>query len=227
MMMCLFKRAWTFILRPGCLWGFGVVCFGVVALLVAVVRPNIGTALSVGLLAATLMAILWYTIETRSLRLQQQWDSEIHNHPWLKGSDLDVNQDEPTARFMGIVASETIYLPVKNVGTTPAYALHINVQWEMKGQSPSRQERQVVSGLSLAPGDTCHARLCDLEFLDPGDRATIDLEIEYRSFMGGGGRLKMNFYSHEKGWANGPTSPYEFWLSDGRQFPVATGTSAR
>lgn len=136
-----------------------------------------------------------------------------------------VNRDDSTARIMGMVACETIYLPVKNVGTTPAYALHMKVLWEVTGQNPARQEREAVSGLSLAPGDTCHAKLCDIQFEDPEDRATIDVEIDYKSFMGGGGRLKLNFYSHEKGWANGPTSPYEFWLSDGRQFPVATRTT--
>ena len=138
---------------------------------------------------------------------------------------LVVNRDDTAARMAGLIACESIYLPVKNTGTTPAYALQIKVQWEMKGQHLSKM-REAVAGLSLAPGETCHARLFDLDFENPGDRATIDVEIEYRSFMGGGGRLKMNFYSHEKGWANGPTSPYVFWLSDGRRFPITTRSEA-
>ena len=213
-------KAWS-----GILCGAGIVCIAVVTYVLVSKSPNDATALSTAVLAATLGAILWYTFETRALRLQEQRDGELRNHPWLKGSDLVVNRDDSTARIMGMVACETIYLPVKNVGTTPAYALHMKVQWEMKGQNPAKQEREAVSGLSLAPGDTCHAKLCDLEFIDPGDRATINVGVDYESFLGGGGRLKLNFYSHEKGWANGPTSPYEFWLSDGRQFPVATRTT--
>jgi hypothetical protein len=208
----------------GILWGAGIICLAAVTYLLVPKSPNDATALSTVVLAATLGAILWYTFETRALRQQQQQDGELRNHPWLKGSDLVVNRDDSTARIMGMVAWETIYLPVKNVGTTPTYALCMKVQWEMKGQNPAKQEREVVSGFSLAPGDTYHAKLCDLQFIGPGDRATIDVGIDYKSFMGGGGRLKLNFYSHEKGWANGPTSPYEFRLSDGRQFPVANRT---
>lgn len=224
-MMRFFKNPSILNFLSRTLWGAGIVCLAIVTYVLVSKSPNDATALSTAVLAATLGAILWYTLETRALRLQQQGDSELRNHPWLRGSDLVVNRDDSTARIMGMVACETIYLPVKNVGTTPAYALDINVRWEMRGQNPSRQERQAVSGLSLAPGDTCHAKLCDLEFIDPGDRATIDVEIEYKSLMGGGGRLKLNFYSHEKGWANDPTSPYESWLSDGRQFPVANRTT--
>jgi len=224
-MMRFFKHPSILNSRSGILWGAGIVCLAVVTYVLSLKSPNDAAALSTAVLAGTLGGILWYTFETRALRLQQQWDGELRNHPWLKGSDLVVNRDDSTARIMGMVACETIYLPVKNVGTTPAYALHMKVLWEMTGQNPARQEREAASGLSLAPGDTCHAKLCDIQFEDPGDRATINVEIDYKSFMGGGGRLKLNFYSHEKGWANGPTSPYGFWLSDGRQFPVAARTT--
>ena len=45
--------------------------------------------------AATAVILLWYTVETRGLRLeqrrlrkQQDADNELRNHPWLRATDL-------------------------------------------------------------------------------------------------------------------------------------------
>lgn len=149
--------------------------------------------LSTAALLSTLAAVIWYTIETRGLRLQQQFDSEIRNHPWLTGSNLKVDWDKNQG---GLLGRYTIYLPISNVGTTPANDLHVNVKWYVRGKEPHSGENS-ITGLILTPTDTGHLKLCEIDFEAPGDQVTIDAEITYRSFMGGGGRLKMNFYSHE------------------------------
>ena len=76
-------------------------------------------------LVSTLVALIWYTFETRGLRLQQEFDSEIRNHPWLKGSDLSVKWDKDQG---GIIGRDTIYLPITNVGATPAHDLRATIR---------------------------------------------------------------------------------------------------
>lgn len=209
------QELWPIITK---IWPFGVVAgVGVITSWVGLkLSLQAAGALSTGVLAATLVAATWYTLETRSLRLQQQWDSDIRNHPWLKGSDLKVNRDEGP-----LIWREVVYLPIKNVGLTPAHDVHITVRWRVEGQEPSAGHGS-HSGISLAPGDTGRVKLCQIDFEAPGDQASIDVEIAYKSSVGGGGQLKMNFYTHERGWTNGPMS-YEFWLSDGRRFPAQAG----
>lgn len=194
----------------------GVIAIGVVIFVVGLtLPPGIADLLSTAVLGSTLAAAIWYSLETRILRQEQQRDNEIRHHPWLKGSDLKVTREDSEAK---ILWREIIYLPIQNMGTTPAHNLEIVVQWRVEGTlAESGTER--IGGITLPPGDTYHAKLCEIEF-DPGDKASIDVEITYRSFAGGGGCLKMNFYTPEKGWANGPISPYKFWLSDGRIFPT-------
>ncbi len=178
--------------------------------------------LSTAVLVSTLGSLIWYTFETRGLRLQQQFDSEVRNHPWLKGSALKIDKDEESTALIG---REIIYLPITNVGVTPAHDLKVVISWQVTGSYPLNKSNKAES-LHLAPGDTHHIRLCEIEFDAPEDRAKINVEISYTSFAGGGGRFTMNFYSHEKGWANGPMSPYEFWLSDGRRFPLEPAVKA-
>ena len=194
--------------------GFGALVF----MLSWRVADELATALSHGIVASTLVAVTWYTIETRGLRIQQQMDSEIRIHPWLRCSHLSVTHDMHEG---GVIGRSTIDLPITNVGLTPAQDLYIKVCWELKGGNPA-QHTQQVGPISLAPSDTHHQKLCQIDFDTPDDRVTIDVEVQYRSSMGGGGHLKMNFFSHEGGWANGPMAPYQFWLSDGRRFPAQT-----
>lgn len=194
-----------------------VLGFGVITFLIGLkVSAQTASVLSTAVLVATLAALVWYSVETRLLRLQQQADGEMRNHPWLKGSDLKVDWDKNSG---GLLGRWVVYLPITNVGRTPAHDLKIEVRWRVTGSS-RREGSKEISGIDLAPHDTWHARLCEIDLDAPGEQAVIDVEFAYKSFVGGGGRLKMNFYSHEKGWANGPMSPYQFWLSDGHTFPV-------
>jgi hypothetical protein len=205
------------------IWPLGVVIgSGVVTFTVGLkLSSETARTLSTAVLVTTLVAVTWYSLETRILRLQQQWNNEVRNHPWLKGSDLKVDRGDTDIKTLW---REIVYLPIQNVGTTPAHDLNLAVKWRVEGDEASTGEKRIGS-VDLPPGDTCHPKLCEIDF-DPGDKAFIDVEITYKGFAGGGGRLKMNFYTHEKGWANGPMSPYEFWLSDGRRFPAAGSLSS-
>jgi hypothetical protein len=196
-----------------------VIASGIATFLIGLFVQNTTLAIvNVAALVSTLTALIWYTLETRGLRLQQEFDSEIRNHPWLKGSDLSVKWDKDLG---GLGGRDTIYLPITNVGTTPAQELRVAIQWKVTGNK-NRQGQNQINGLMLAPNETGHLKLCEIDNDAPDERPTLDVEISYKSFSGGGGRVKMNFFREPgKGWTNGPMSPYEFWLSDGRRFPAA------
>jgi hypothetical protein len=166
-------------------------------------------------LVSTLVALVWYTFETRGLRLQQEFDSEIRNHPWLKGSDLRPNWVKDHG---GMLGRDIVYLPITNVGITPAHDVCIELKWTVTSKK-SKSGQNKITGLVLAPSDTGHIKLCEIDKEAPDERTGIDVEISYRSFTGGGGRLEMNFVREPgKGWTNGPMS-HEFWLADGRRYP--------
>jgi len=196
--------------------GFGILTFLIVS---AVLKPTLD-ALNAAALMSTLVAVVWYTIETRALRLQQEFDNEIRNHPWLKATNLKVDKLDPLSdQGAGICGGDAVYLPVTNVGVTPAHDLSIDIRWDHKGGLPSNGTKK-YEGIVLAPNDACHLKLCELDYDDPDDSASISVEISYKSFMGGGGSFEMQFIKESgEGWANGPMSPYRFWTSDGRTFP--------
>src|SRR5215471_12352918 len=78
-----------------------------------------------GLLALTLVAILWYSFETRKLVRMQREASEIESHPWLHVAGW------PIARQLSIeermFSGDQSALPIKNVGRTPALLTRISV----------------------------------------------------------------------------------------------------
>ena len=198
--------------------GSGILTF----LIVSSIQKTTLDTLNAAALVSTLVAVVWYTVETRALRLQQEFDNEIRNHPWLKGSNLKVDKIDPVSgESGGICGGDVIYLPVTNVGVTPAHDLFVNVRWDHKGGLPSNGTKK-YERIVLAPNDTCHLKLCELDYDDPDDSAIIAVEISYKSFMGGGGSFEMKFIKEpDEGWANGPMSPYTFWTADGRKFPAS------
>jgi hypothetical protein len=103
------------------------------------VKPDTLNVLNGGMLVATLVTIIWYTIETRALRLQQEFDSEIQNHPWLRGSDLSVKWDKDANVFGG---RDILYLPITNVGATPAYDLSAKVHGRSQGTNPEKGKNE-------------------------------------------------------------------------------------
>jgi hypothetical protein len=199
--------------------GSGILTF----LIVSWVRRPTLDALNAAALVSTLVAVVWYTVETRALRLQQEFDSEIRNHPWLQASNLKVDRVDPVQNpDVGLCGRDAVYLPVANVGLTPAHDLFVNVRWELEASLPADGTKK-YERIIVAPNDTCHLKLCELDYDDPDNRASIAVEISYKSFLGGGGSFEMKFIKEPgQGWANGPMSPYRFWMSNGRTFPAVS-----
>src|SRR5215471_13966011 len=78
-----------------------------------------------GLLALTLLAILWYSFETRKLVRIQREASELESHPWLHVAGWPIpRQHDPL---------EEIALPIQNVGRTPAQITKISVAYDDDG----------------------------------------------------------------------------------------------
>src|SRR6266508_4125616 len=143
--------------------GSGILTF----LIVSSIQKTTLDTLNAAALVSTLVAVVWYTVETRALRLQQEFDNEIRNHPWLKGSNLKVDKIDPVSgESGGICGGDVIYLPVTNVGVTPAHDLFVNVRWDHKGGLPSNGTKK-YERIVLAPNDTCHLKLCELDYDDP------------------------------------------------------------
>lgn len=198
-----------------------VVGFGVVTIFIGLWLSTAAlSVLNAAALVSTLVALVWYTLETRGLRLQQEFDSEIRHHPWLKGTDLKIDRGE--GDDIGLFGRDIVYLPITNVGVTPAHNITITVRWDLKDEL-SKNGSTAYKQLVLAPNDTYHLKLCELDYEGPDDSAAISVEVSYHSFMGGGGSFKMSFVkSPREGWSNGPMTPYRFWLSDGRKFPIGS-----
>jgi hypothetical protein len=158
----------------------------------------------------------WYTFETYRLRTNYEKGAEIESFPWLIGSDLKVNINETIENFLW---SDTIYLPIKNVGKTSAF--NIIFQTNIDVQGPDILEKKEYQDIIIAPGDTYHFKIGQLNYHNPADKAQVDVIITYKSYLGGKVMLTQNFCYQNKSWANGP-STYRFTLSDGRTYPKNT-----
>ena len=84
-----------------------------------------GARVSAALVAATLVAILWYTLETRRARISQDdanatalLAEELRTHPWLEATGLkpEIRRPEREGKPPDLV----LYLPVINRGMAPA-----------------------------------------------------------------------------------------------------------
>jgi len=203
------------------LWVLGAVAAFVITLLARKAGD-----LQSPVVAATAVILLWYTAETHGLRLeqerlrkQQDADNELRNHPWLRATDL--KPDWKASEETGLFGRWTVYLPITNVGTSPAFDVTTRVEWKLTSADIPQSGEGTFRKLVLAPQDTAHTHLCEVDLHGPDDRVSIGVEVVYRNHLGGGGRLHLTFLQDEpgKGWANGPMS-YEFWLSDGRRYPA-------
>src|SRR5262245_3245038 len=95
-------------------WGVGIVLAGILAFAVA------GEGrVNASLVAATLVVLLWYTVETRRLRMAQEHEiaqgrlvAELREHPWLEASTL--RPEIRTPQREGAPHELVLYLPVTN-----------------------------------------------------------------------------------------------------------------
>lgn len=198
-----YKVLWVILIFGSSLITFliGMKFLGYVDLLTAVI------------LTATLIVLIGYTVETYKLRTNHEHGAEIESFPWLTGSDLIINSKITIENFAW---NETIYLPIKNIGKTPAF--NVSLQLKMEVEGPVILEKKECQDITIAPGDTCHLKLGQLSYHGPADKAQIEATITYKSYLGGEGKLHQIVSYRNKSWVNGP-STYYFTLSDGGSYP--------
>jgi hypothetical protein len=171
-------------------------------------------------LTATFVAILWTTLETRRLVDGQERAAELARHPWLEATNLrpkDIAPRSGDAPFGGY----HIWLPITNVGHTPAIDLEID--WTLliedpEIDEPARTQDQRV-GQTLVPRDVLHQEIGRAVLNGPHTTILADVTIRYRTIDGGRGHLDVAFrFTAETGWRNLPTR-YRTQLSDGTALP--------
>lgn len=139
--------------------------------------------LSLGLLALTLLAILWYSFETRRL-------AEIGSHPWLQVVGWPIpRQLEPVEKLL--MGGEQAALPIMNVGRTPAQLTKISVAYEGP-QNPVDAWVELGGDANprvLAPGQQFLAPIVTIRGSVPSTRLHLLVTIEYQALQGGGGQV--------------------------------------
>jgi hypothetical protein len=173
-----------------------------------------------GLLGATLLAVLSYSLETRRLVRLQRDATEVSEHPWLHvagwPAESALGPDEKNP-FGATVAD----LPIGNAGRTPALIREITVQCE---RLPASTEYQVFPGgdanpRALAPGQRFVTRLVEVRFgAQVPPRLNVNAHITYRTIHGGSGRVTLRFRFADGVWKSRDTD-YECTLLSGQRLP--------
>jgi hypothetical protein len=144
-------------------WIGAAICFGVIC----GVAAGVGTAgaaqkvsawatgINAGLLAATFVAILWYSIQTRRLVDAQERSTEIDKHPWLLATTLDAQWLAAGDDFP--LGGEHLWLPIKNSGVSPAFKVQVHAAYAyaVEGHAvESEKSSRQVTGQLIVPNDT-------------------------------------------------------------------------
>jgi hypothetical protein len=198
-------------------WTCAAFLFGVAAAAVtAIIEARTGAALSAGLLASTLVVVLWYSWETRRLVDTQRRANELDQHPWLSATSLrieEIGPSEGTFAFGG----HGVWLPIENVGRTPAFdvnvAVDVSVPDRDSGGAPKHLQKKARDQV-IVPRDQLHIRFPDIAWPGIPFRATAAVQIRYCVMDGGRGEIDLAFNCTDGNWLNGPTQ-YRFWMADG------------
>ncbi len=187
--------------------------------------------LSLGLLALTLLAILWYSFETRKLVRIQREAAEIESHPWLHVAGW------PTARQLSIeermFSGDQAALPIMNVGRTPALLTKISVAHD---GSPGLDGALVELGGDnnprvLAPGQQFLATIVAIKTREPikarelSPRLHLSVTIDYRALQGGGGQVVVRLRYAGGVWKSRRTT-YMATLASGQTLPAPASDEA-
>jgi hypothetical protein len=172
--------------------------------------------LTLVVLSITAIAIGWYSYETRKLRIatermrgESSSAREIEFHQWLTGSDLKIDSPD--------VPNPAIWLPVKNVGKTPAFSVSFKSDYYFLD---SLRNSSIYDEQFIAPNDVNHFRIVPINMTsgDPGaDR--ISVTITYSTHLKGSGEIKHDFKRGTIGWRN-IKSDFTFSLSTGEKYSL-------
>jgi hypothetical protein len=180
------------------------------------------SGVNAGLLAATFVAILWYSWETRRLLDSQQESGEIARHPWLSATTLDMAEVTPPPMDASY-GQVRFRLRIDNQGQTPAYVKHIEVSGRpAPGAAGYRfvAREKPIRNQVIAPRDFLDLHLGTVSFTQPRRDYLVELlaDIQYSTADGGAGSLAVGFRYADGGWINLDTT-YKFSLSSGAEFP--------
>lgn len=192
------------------------------------------------ILFATLVALVWYSWETRALRLHQERDAAIRNHPWI-----DVVHERhlilPLERDGLPIPSFNFDFRLANTGATTAFQIRIRTTWtalvgdRVTSVNPNAQQEVLSQDGTYAIGFVQPSSAVPfsvsviLEQLS-GDalriqqvrKISVHLMIMYSTCDGGDGRVD---YTYEVTNPTGAGMESEersvaFKLADGRIFPA-------
>jgi hypothetical protein len=211
-------------------WLTSAVIAGMAAfILSATASAPLASALGAGLLASTLVAIIWYSWDThrlvesqqRQAKAQQQ-RAEIENHPWLAASTLKwkLERNERAAPL----GHHHLSIEIKNTGRTPAYVHRIGITGhDVRGAGECRLalEDQPKARQVIVPGESLGLVLGVMVFNVPRPQAPMEVRaaVAYSTAEGGRGDIGVGFRYEHEAWLNLPTS-YTFTLSTGTRFPA-------
>jgi hypothetical protein len=121
-----------------------------------------------------------------------------------------------------------LWLPVTNVGRTPAYRVQVAARLSAHGhQVVLKAPTAPISDQVIVPTDTLHVWVGDVGFVIPhGGDLDLDIDIQYAMVGGGGGRLTLAFIFREGGWRNGPMR-YAFDPAETARRPRSPSQSVR
>ncbi len=176
--------------------------------------------ISLFVLGATLLAVLWYSLETRRLVRTQRDAAEITDHPWLHvaGWPAEHPLDADAAIPFGGVEAR---LPIQNVGRTPALLRDISVWYD---HQPDSKDCQVMHGGDanprvLAPGQQFVTKVVEIRFGEPEPPTLyVEVSIRYQTIHGGTGRVVLRFRYADRIWKSRDTD-YDCTLSSGLTLP--------
>jgi len=185
----------------------------IVCVLLFSVCEQAANAISTTALVATLATLIWYSWETHSLRLIQERDVQIRQHPWLVVRKVE---SKPVPNLV-TGRAEVFHLEVQNQGTTPAYDVKMHAYWMVESEEgPKDDDVSLELGVILPNA---------LKVLDESiwggavGRVDIKLEVQYKDFMQGGGKFEYHYETLEQGNPVEKCDCFSFWLPDGTRFP--------
>jgi len=170
--------------------------------------------LTISVLSATLIAVLWYSQETRLKRLQQEQDAELRHHPWISIERQKSNRERSDRT---LVTKERFPFMVQNLGTTPAYNLKVTGNWHVTGNAGSDDfEGNIEHDLGTILPAMKRSFEINIEW-ELVSRICVDFEVSYQSWQGGGGRFRYQYdfiQDENNSRENEQCDKVVFWLSD-------------
>ena len=223
------RRVWNPSETSGCDWlttaaVASVVLSGILTFAVSFcLGAKVVEAITAGALVASLVAITWYSVETRSLRVcqemvvaHQERDSEIRQHPWLH---VAKRKSDPFRSTNGLLTTETIFFDITNKGNTPAFNVETRGKWIVEAPS-DKTEADIEKRLGVLLPNTSRELAVTVQW-ELVTRKHVYFDLVYDDYRQGGGRLSYWYEFEQPDKVTEMCECMDFWLSDGTRFPTS------